>query len=67
MSETGKGVLSIMKNTAMYPIVNKVADFDEESIKHDILATDIQALCSSKTISQGRDYITSPIITKSQL
>lgn len=62
MNDTGKAILSMMKNVAKYPIVNKVADFDEELLKTDILATNIQALSSSSKISQGRDYITSPII-----
>lgn len=62
MSEVGKSVLSDMKKKSEYPIINKVADFDENLIKTDILATDISAMCSSKKIPQGRDFTTSPVI-----
>ena len=62
MSEIGKVILSDMKKKSEYPIINKVADFDENLIKTDILATDISAMCSSKNTPKGRDFTTSPII-----
>lgn len=62
MSETGKKVLSKMKDTCTLPVVNKVADFKNDSINPDILATNLAALCADKPVPQNRDFTTSPII-----
>lgn len=62
MTKTGMNILSEMKKTALYPIVNKVADFKSETIKIDILATDLASICDSKKTAFGKDYTTSPII-----
>ena len=62
MTKTGMDILSHMKKTARYPIVNKVADFKDDSIKKDILATDLSELYKSSKATFGRDYTTSPII-----
>jgi len=64
MSDKGMEILSEMKKTATYPIVNKVADFKNNCINPDILATDIQAMCQGSSPIFGRDYLTSPIILK---
>lgn len=62
MNDTGKQLLSRMKETAEIPVVNKVADFKDDSILPDILATDLSALCASRPTPFGRDYTTSPVI-----
>ena len=62
MNNKGKELLSIMREKSRFPIVNKVADFKDESILYDILATDLAALCASSPVPMGRDYTTSPII-----
>ena len=62
MSKKGMEILSQMKKTASYPIVNKVADFKDDSIKPDILATDIASMCASGKTEYDRDYLTSPVI-----
>ncbi len=61
-NDIGKRMLSEMKESCALPIVNKVADFDNDAILPDILATDIAALCAHAPIPKGRDYTTSPII-----
>ncbi|MBQ7975932.1 MAG: nucleotidyltransferase [Clostridia bacterium] len=62
MSTKGKELLSQMREKASFPIVNKVADFKDESILPDILATDLAALCADSPVPMGRDFTTSPII-----
>lgn len=62
MSTKGKSLLSEMREKASFPIVNKVADFKDDAILPDILATDLAALCASSPVPMGRDYTTSPII-----
>ena len=62
MSETGKKILSEIKQKSMLPIINKVADYKGEDIKADLLATDISAMCADRPIPFGRDYTTSPIV-----
>lgn len=62
MNDTGKQILSEMKDTAVFPLVNKVADFKDDSIMTDILATDLASLCASKPTAMGRDFTTSPVI-----
>lgn len=62
MSETGKKILSEIKQKTELPIINKVADYKGEDIKTDLLATDISALCADRPIPFGRDYTTSPVI-----
>lgn len=61
-NDTGRGLLSTMKDTCRLPVVNKVADFDSDAILPDILATDITALCANTPVPKGRDFTTSPII-----
>ena len=51
-----------MREKASFPIINKVADFKDDSILPDILATDLAALCADSPVPMGRDYTTSPII-----
>lgn len=63
-SETGKKLLSKMKTTCSLPIVNKVADFNSNTILPDILATDIASLCANISTPRGRDYTTSPIFIR---
>ncbi|MBO5060453.1 MAG: nucleotidyltransferase family protein [Clostridia bacterium] len=62
MTDTGRKLLSEMKNTCPLPVVNKVADFDSDAILPDILATNLAALCADKPVFQNRDYTTSPVI-----
>lgn len=62
MNNKGKELLSEMREKSRFPIVNKVADFKDESILPDILATDLASLCASSPVPMGRDYTTSPII-----
>lgn len=62
MTRTGMEILSEMKKTSRYPIVNKVADFDGVSINADIRATDLASICCTTKAVFGRDYTTSPII-----
>jgi len=62
MNDKGKELLSIMREKARFPIINKVADFKDESILPEILATDLAALCGDAQVPMGRDYTTSPII-----
>ncbi len=62
MNNKGKELLSEMREKSSFPIVNKVADFKDESILPDILATDLAALCASSPVPMGRDFTTSPII-----
>lgn len=62
MNDTGKQLLSEMREKSKFPIVNKVADFKDDSILPDILATDLAALCGSSPVPMGRDFTTSPII-----
>lgn len=62
MNNKGKELLSKMRETSTFPIVNKVADFKDESILPEILATDLAALCADSPVPMGRDFTTSPII-----
>lgn len=62
MNTIGKQLLSKMKSTSRFPIINKVANFKNNMILPDILATDLAALCASVPVPLGRDYTTSPII-----
>ncbi len=62
MTETGKSILSQMKETCSLPLVNKVADFKNDAILPDILATNLAALSADNPIPQNRDYLLSPII-----
>lgn len=62
MNDKGKELLSMMRDKAIFPIVNKVADFKDESILPEILATDLAALCGDAQVPMGRDYTTSPVI-----
>lgn len=62
MNSKGKELLSEMRKKASFPIINKVADFKDESILPDILATDLAALCADSLVPMGRDYTTSPVI-----
>ena len=62
MNNKGKELLSKMRETSSFPIVNKVADFKDESILPEILATDLAALCADSPVPMGRDFTTSPII-----
>ncbi len=62
MNDKGKELLSMMREKASFPIVNKVADFNDESILPEILATDLAALCGDAQVPMGRDYTTSPVI-----
>jgi hypothetical protein len=62
MNDKGKELLSQMREKANFPIVNKVADFKDESILPEILATDLAALCGDAQVPMGRDYTTSPVI-----
>ncbi len=62
MTDAGKELLFKMKKTCSLPVVNKVADFKNDAIKTDILATDLAAFCASKKIQMGRDYKRSPVI-----
>ena len=62
MNDTGKRLLFEMKEQSNLPIVNKVADFKDDSILPDILATDLAALCGDSPVPMGRDFTTSPII-----
>ena len=62
MNNKGKELLSKMREKASFPIINKVADFKDDSILPDILATDLAALCADSPVPMGRDYTTSPII-----
>lgn len=62
MTDTGKNVLSQIKNTCTLPIVNKVADFKSDAIIPDITATNLAALCADRPIPQNRDFTTSPVM-----
>ena len=62
MNDKGKELLSMMREKASFPIVNKVADFKDESILPEILATDLAALCGDAQVPMGRDFTTSPVI-----
>ncbi len=62
MNDKGKELLSMMREKASFPIVNKVADFNDTSIFPEILATDLAALCGDAQVPMGRDYTTSPVI-----
>lgn len=61
-NDTGKELLSKMKNNCTLPIVNKVADYKCDAILPDIMATDIAALCADTFVPFGRDYTTSPVV-----
>lgn len=62
MSEVGKNILSQMKNTCTLPVVNKVADFKNDTILPDIFATNLAALCADRPVPQNRDFTTSPVM-----
>ncbi len=62
MTDAGKELLFKMKKTCSLPVVNKVADFKNEAIKTDILATDLAGLCASRKVLSGRDYKVSSVI-----
>jgi hypothetical protein len=62
MNDKGKALLSEMREKAKFPVVNKVADFKDESSLPEILATDLAALRGDAQVPMGRDFTTSPVI-----
>ncbi|MBQ8588006.1 MAG: nucleotidyltransferase family protein [Clostridia bacterium] len=63
LNSTGAKILKEAKNRDNLEIISKVADASPkcaEMLRHDILATDISALCASKKASM--DYTNSPIV-----
>ncbi len=61
MNDCGRKILADMRKKARLPIVNKAADFKDDSINEDIRATDIAALCAETPMPSGRDFTVSPV------